>query len=336
MRPLSLRLPLAAALAVLTMAAAGCGDSSSSGEGPKVAKPADSAKGVTLRVGVQKDGIRPLLEKSGALEGVPYKIEYSVFAFGPPLVEAAGADKIDVASVGSTPPIFGAAAKSNFRVLATNQFANQQDDYLLTKDGAIKDVEDLKGKNIGVAKGSSAHGLLLNILERAGLSQDDVKISFLLPPDALAAFTRGRIDVWSVWEPFASQGRQAGGREIAGGPPDEHGTNFTIASTKAVEDPKRAAALKDYLERLRRGYQWAKANPDEFAKAWSEETGLPEKVTREAVPGKVVQIRAVTEADVKNQQDLADLLADEKVIPTKVDFGGIVTRGLIDQQEASK
>ena len=45
-----------------------------------------------------------------------------------------------------------------------------------------------------MAKGSSAHGLLLNILERAGLSQDDVKISFLLPADALAAFTRGRID----------------------------------------------------------------------------------------------------------------------------------------------
>ena len=125
-----------------------------------------------------------------------------------------------------------------------------------------------------------------------------------------------------MWEPFASQGRQAGGRVIAGGPPDEHGTNFTIASTKAVEDPKRAAALKDYLERLRRGYEWAKANPDEFAKAWSEETGLPEKVTREAVPGKVVQIRAVTDADVKNQQDLADLLAEEKVIPGKVDFGG--------------
>ena len=125
MRSRSLRLPLAAALTALTMVAAGCGDSSSSGEGPKVAKPADSAEGVTLRVGVQKDGIRPLLKESGALEGLPYKIEYSVFAFGPPLVEAAGADKIDVAVVGSTPPIFGAAAKSNFRVLATNQFANQ-------------------------------------------------------------------------------------------------------------------------------------------------------------------------------------------------------------------
>src|SRR3954466_9756337 len=139
-----LRLPLAALLA-LTIVAAGCGNSGSAGEGPKGAKLGSSAEGVTLRVGVQKDGIRPLLKESGVLEGVPYKIQYSVFAFGPPLVEAAGADKIDVAAVGSTPPIFGAAARSNFRVVATNQFLNKRDDYLLTKDRAIQRPADLKG-----------------------------------------------------------------------------------------------------------------------------------------------------------------------------------------------
>jgi aliphatic sulfonates family ABC transporter substrate-binding protein len=336
MRTRSLRLSLAAALTALTMVAAGCGDSSSSDGGPKVAKPADSAAGATLRVGVQKDGIRPLLKESGVLEGVPYKIEYSVFAFGPPLVEAAGADKIDVAAVGSTPPIFGAAAKSNFRVVATNQFKNGQDDYLLTKDDAVRKPEDLKGKNIGVAKGSSAHGLLLNVLERAGLSKDDVKISFLLPADGLAAFKTGRIDAWSVWSPFSTQGEQAGGRSIAGGPPDEHGTNFSIASTKAVEDPKRAAALQDYLDRLRKAYVWAESHQDEFAAAWSKETGLPEKVTKAAVPERLIQLRAVTDADVKNQQDLADLLADQKVIPGEITFDDIVTRGLVTEKEASK
>src|SRR5690242_18404150 len=95
-------------VSLLAAAVSGCGsDTSGGGAGPKVAKPGASAAGVTLRVGVQKDGVRPLLKTSGVLKGVPYKIEYSVFAFGPPLVEAAGADRIDVAAVGSTPPIFG-------------------------------------------------------------------------------------------------------------------------------------------------------------------------------------------------------------------------------------
>lgn len=324
-------------LAVLAAAGTGCGaESSAGGDGPKVAKPAASAKGVTLRVGVQKDGIRALLKESGVLRDLPYDIDYSVFAFGPPLVEAAGADKIDVAAVGSTPPIFGAVAKSDFRVVATNQFENGQDDFLLSKEQGIRKPTDLKGKNIGVAKGSSAHGLLLNVLKRAGLDQDDVKIAFLLPADGLAAFKTGRIDAWSVWEPFATQGKQAGGRSIAGGPPDEHGTNFSIASTEAVKDPERAAALKDYLARLRKAYNWAGTHRDQFATAWSKESGLPEKVTKAAVPERLIEIRAVSRTDVRNQQRLADLLADQKVIPGKVSFSGIVTRGLISDSDSAK
>jgi sulfonate transport system substrate-binding protein len=333
MRPTSRRLPVIAALAALILPAAGCGSSASSGDGPKVAKPGASAQGVTLRVGVQKDGIRSLLKESGVLEDAPFAVKYSVFAFGPPLVEAAGADKIDVAAVGSTPPIFGAAARANFRVVATNQFRNGQDDYLLTKDRAVTKPADLKGKTIGVAKGSSAHGLLLNVLKRAGLSQKDVKIAFLLPADGLSAFTRGKIDAWSTWSPFATLGRQAGGHSIAGGPPDEHGTNFSIASTKAVEDPKRAAALQDYLGRLRRAYVWAETHRDQFARAWSQETGLPLKVTRAAVPERLIEIRAVSADDVRHEQSLADLLAKEKVIPGDVDFDGIVTRGLLTDTE---
>lgn len=327
---------LAAALVALTALVAGCGEQSSAADAPKVAKPAASAEGVTLRVGVQKDGIRPLLQQSGVLKGVPYKIEYSVFAFGPPLVEAAGADKIDVAAVGSTPPIFGAAAKANFRVVATNQFRNRQDDFLLTKDDAIRTPADLEGKTIGVAKGSSAHGLLLNVLKRAGLSQDDVKISFLLPADGLAAFQTDRIDAWSIWSPFSTQGRQAGGRSIAGGPPDEYGTNFSIASTEAVSDPKRAAALKDYLGRLGKACTWAQTHQDEFAKAWSNETGLPLKVTQAAVPERLIEIRPVSQETVDHQQALADLLAEQKVIPAKVKFEDIVTRGLVPEEVASK
>jgi sulfonate transport system substrate-binding protein len=326
----SVRLPVVAVLAALILPAAGCGGSSS-GAGPKAAQPGGSADGVTLRVGVQKDGIRSLLKESGVLKDAPFAVKYSVFAFGPPLVEAAGADKIDVAAVGSTPPIFGAAAKANFRVVATNQFLNGQDDYLLTKDSAITRPADLKGKTIGVAKGSSAHGLLLNVLKRAGLSQSDVKIAFLLPADGLSAFSRGRIDAWSIWSPFATLGRQAGGRSIAGGPPDEHGTNFSIASTKAVEDPQRAAALKDYLGRLRDAYVWARTHRAQFAKAWSEETGLPLKVTQAAVPERLIEIRAISNQDVRHEQALADLLAEQKVIPGKVQFSDIVTRGLLQE-----
>ncbi len=310
---------------------AGCG--AESDEDLAVAKPAGSPEGVTLRVGVQKDGIRAILEQSGQLEDVPYEIEFSTFAFGPPLVEAAGADKIDVAGVGSTPPIFGAAADSDFRVIATIQYKNDKDDGLLVPEGSdVTKPEELKGKTVAVSKGSSAHGLTLKVLNRVGLKPDDVEFSYLTPPDALAAFTTGQVDAWATWHPYIAQAQAEGAKEIAGGPPDEYGHSFEIASSKAVADPEKAAALKDYVGRLQNAFAWAAENPDTWAEAWSEESELPLEITKVAVRERLVDIVPVDDETIAHQQELADRLTEDEVLPGEVEFADIVTQGLIEKE----
>ncbi|WP_027008044.1 ABC transporter substrate-binding protein [Conexibacter woesei] len=336
MRRRSIALPTAALVAAACAAgASGCAssvsDNASGAEGPrKVTTTGGDASKVTLRVGVQKDGIRSILAASGALKGVPYKIDWSIFAFGPPLVEAAGADKIDVAGVGDTPPIFGAAGGSDFRVIATERFDNRKDDTLLVPKGSdITDPKQLKGKTIAVPKGSSAHGFTLRLLDRLGLKQSDVRLSFLAPADGLAAFSSGKVDAWAVWEPYVTQAEEAGARGIAGGQPDEDGWSFEIASTKAVEDPNKAAALKDYISRLQRAFAWARTHQNEWADAWAKESGLPQATTRAAVPKRLASFTAVTPEATQFEQSLADTLTKHQVIPKKVDFSSIVTTGLV-------
>lgn len=336
MRRRHLALPTAALVAAAcAVGASGCAssvsDDATGSDGPKQAKMVggDASK-VTLRVGVQKDGIRSILAASGALKGIPYKIDWSVFAFGPPLVEAAGADKIDVAGVGDTPPIFGAAGGSDFRVIATERFDNHKDDTLLVPKGSkITDPAQLKGKTVAVPKGSSAHGFTLRLLDRLELKQTDVKLSFLAPADGLAAFSSGKVDAWAVWEPYVTQAEEQGARGIAGGQPDEDGWSFEIASTKAVENPDKAAALKDYISRLQRAFAWARTHQDEWADAWAKESGLPQATTRAAVPKRLASFTAVTPEAARFEQSLADTLTDHKVIPKKVDFSSIVTTGLV-------
>ena len=318
-----------AILAAIPAAVAGCG--SDGGEDLAVAKPASSPEGITLRVGVQKDGIRSMLERSGQLKDVPYKIDFSVFAFGPPLVEAAGADKIDVAGVGSTPPIFGAAADSDFRAIATIQYRNKSDDGILVPKGSdITSPEQLKGKKIAVAKGSSAHGLVLKLLNRLGLTQNDVQLVFLAPADGLAAFSTGQVDAWAVWHPYIAQAEADGARSIAGGPPDEFGHSFEIASSKAVADPKRAAALKDYVGRLQKAFAWASQHPDQWAEGWSQEADLPLAVTKVAARARAAEIEPITGETVDHQQQLADRLTEDKVLPNDIKFNDIVTQGLVE------
>lgn len=327
MKPLPLALLATAALA--TGCASSVSDSATEADGPNRAAAGGDASKVTLRVGVQKDGVRSILKASGALQDIPYKISWSTFTFGPPLVEAAGADKIDVAGVGDTPPIFGAAGASDFRVIATMRFNNRQDDTLLVPKGStVTGPEQLKGKTIAVAKGSSAHGFTLRLLDRIGLKPSDVKLTYLAPADALAAFSSGKVDAWTVWHPFVAQAEAQGAKGIAGGPPDEQGYSFEIASTKAVEDPDRAAALKDFVQRLDRAYQWAVKHPTEWADAWAQESGLPKSTTRAAVPKRLLELGPVTPDAVEFQQSLADTLHRHAVIPKQVDFRDIVTEGL--------
>lgn len=316
-----------AAAATTALLAAGCG---SGDDTATVSGQPASAKSVTLRVGVQKDGVRSILQSSGQLAKLPYKVSFSTFTYGPPLVEAAGADKIDVAGVGSTPPIFGAAGGQDFKIVASIQKRSHVDDALLVPKGSpIHSVQQLRGKRIAIANGSSANGYILRLLLREGLKPSDVQLVNLVPADALAAFSSGRVDAWAVWQPYIAQAVNAGAREIASGPPDEAGSSFEIASGKALGDPARRAAVRDFLGRLRKAYAWAAKHQNQWAAAWSKESQLPESTTRPAVRAVVSDVGPVTNSLIAQQQKLADVLAQQHVIPGHVDFRSTVVPGLV-------
>ena len=96
-------------LAALTLAACSSTPAASTAV-PAPVSSTDLAK-VTLRVGDQKGGSQALLTAAG-LVNTPYRIEWSTFTSGPPLLEAANAGAIDIGGVGNTPPLFSAAANS--------------------------------------------------------------------------------------------------------------------------------------------------------------------------------------------------------------------------------
>ena len=62
-----------------------------------------------------------------------------------------------------------------------------------------------------------------------------------------------------------------------------NGLGFQVAAPAALDDKKKAAAIKDYLERLRRAQNWVFKHPEAWAKVWAKETGLPYEVALDAV-----------------------------------------------------
>ena len=72
----------------------------------------------------------------------------------------------------------------------------------MPKDSPIKTVADLKARKIALNKGSNVHYLLVRALERAGLKYTDVEVVYLPRADGRAAFEKGAIDAWVIWEPY--------------------------------------------------------------------------------------------------------------------------------------
>ena len=155
----------------------------------------------------------------------------------------------------------------------------------------------------------------------------------LQPADALAAYTSGSVDAWAVWDPYTSQVLKAGqGRVLADGEGVVNGLNFQVAAPSALKDSKKAAAVKDFVERLRRAQGWVYAHPDAWAKVWAKDTGLPYEVALASVNrSNATRIPvAIDDALVASEQEIADTFTSLKLIPNKVDFAKYVDRRFND------
>ncbi|MFE7275262.1 ABC transporter substrate-binding protein [Streptomyces sp. NPDC057623] len=315
------RLVPAALLLPLALLLSACGGSSSASTGGDT----DGSGSLTLNVGDQKGGSEAILRAAGELKNLDYKIKWSTFTSGPPLLEAVNAKAVDVGGVGNTPPVFAAGAGSKITVVAAWHGTSKGDTILVPNDSKLSGTAQLKGRSIAVAQGSSAHYQLVASLKKAGLSLSDVQVKYLQPADALAAFTSGKVDAWAVWDPYTSQILKAKqGRVLTTGDGITNGLTFQVAAPNALKDKKKAAAIKDYLERLRRAYKWVYTHEDEWAKVWSKETGLPEDVALAAVK-RTYTTRIAVAVDkplIASEQEIVDTFADLKLIPNKVDFGG--------------
>jgi len=311
-------------LVALALLAAGC--SSVPRSRPPVQPPADPT-GVVLRVGDQKGGVQSLLRAANLLAGTPYRIEWTTFTAGPPLIEAARSGAIDIGQTGNTPVIFAAAAQARVQLVAASQGNVVSDAILAPRDSPIRTVADLRGTRIAVGKGTSAHGQLLETLRAAGMTLDDVDPRYLQPSDAYAAFKQGQVDAWATWDPYTAQAQlESGARVVATGDGTANGYSFEVAGNGALADARKQAAIADYLRRVDAAMRFSDTHREQRAVSWSQETKLSLPVTRLAVQRGPDLPVPMDDRLVASEQELADAFSDAGVIPGRVRFADIVDR----------
>src|SRR5271163_792034 len=229
-----------------------------------------------LRIGYQKYGTLVLLKARGTLEKrlAPLHVQvwWTEFPAGPQLLEGLNVGSIDFGTVGEAPPIFAQAAGADLVYVGNEPAASAAEAIVVPKDSPIKTVAELKGKKVALNKGSNVHFLLVKLLEKAGVRYTDIDTIFLTPADARAAFERGSVDAWAIWEPFfAAAQRQTGARILADGDGVVSNHQFFLAARPYAK--KREDVIAIIIEELAKVDAWAKAHPDEAAAALQPQIG---------------------------------------------------------------
>lgn len=279
-----------------------------------------------VRIGYQKTGVLVIARQQGTLEkrfaASGTQVKWVEFTSGPPMMEAISNGSVDFGAVGDSPPIFAQVANANVVYAAASPISNGQG-ILVPQNSSIKTIADLKGKRVGFTKGSSAHNIVVQTLEKAGLTYNDITPVYLTPPDAGPAFANGSIDAWAVWDPYFAIGEKKQNARILINAYEVAKTNaFFIANRDFAN--RQPGPLREVIAGLATAATWAEKNRDAVAKSLHEITGVPLDIQTLAANRASFAIGPVTEGIIETQQGVADRFHKIGLIPKPIAVRDIV------------
>lgn len=278
---------------------------------------------LTLNIGFQKYGVLPILKERGTLETTlkqqGINVKWVEFPAGPQLLEGLNVGSVSFGEAGEAPPIFAQAANSNLVYVANQPQAPKAEALIVPKDSPIQSIQDLKGKRVALNKGSNVHYLLLKVLKANQLGLDDIEVIYLPPSDARAAFERGAVDAWVIWDPFfAAAEHQIGARVIASGENVVSNHQFYLADRKFAEaNPQIIEAV---VNELNLTTEWVSAHQDEAAKLLEKPTGLAFDVLKTSISRMGFGVKPLTPEVAQKQQQVADAFYGQQLIPAKLNI----------------
>src|SRR6201988_4130274 len=282
-----------------------------------------------VRIGFQKYGKLVLLKTKGTLEdklkAAGYRVVWTEFPSGPPLLEALNVGAIDFGNTGEAPPIFAQAAGAPLQYVAHEPPAPKGEAILVPKDSPLKTCGDLRGKKVALNKASNVPYLVVKALEKAGVKYSEIEPVFLAPADARAAFERGAVDAWVIWNPFQAAAEAAtGARTLADGTGIVANYQFYFSSKKLVESDTKIVDL--VLAQLSEVDDWAKGDIHSVAEQLAPAIGLSVAVVEVALKRQAYGIKPISDSVIADQQQVADTFFSLGLIPKQIKISDVARR----------
>jgi len=142
-----------------------------------------------------------LAQEKGWWDEYDITVDFKFFVAGIPHMYAIAAGDVNIGTaIGDAPPIY-VAAQELFPLKIIGMPCESTPSYFVVAKPEIKSIRDLKGKKVGVMKGSNLELVFLWALKKYGMSPEDVELVNLETPDIYAALKAGKLDA-GVPHPF--------------------------------------------------------------------------------------------------------------------------------------
>ena len=248
-------------------------------------------------------------------------------------IQSAGSNKANEAlragaiDVGSTAGSAALLNRSNGAPIKTVALYSQPEwaALVVDKDSKIESVEDLAGKTVAATKGTDPYFFLLQALDTAGLSEDDIKLQNLQHADGRTALVNGSVDAWSGLDPIMAAAEEDGAQLVY------RNLDFnTYGALNAREDfieqsPELAQLVVDAYEKAR---GWTAENPGETAEILADVAGLEPEVAKT-----VIEERSNLDVPAVPDAKLTGVLSN--IGPTLVASGDVSKQESVDEALAT-
>ena len=134
---------------------------------------------------------------------------------------------------------------------------------------------------------------------------------------ARAAFERGSVDAWVIWDPFlAAAEKQLGARVLADGKGMVSNHQFYLASRPYAD--KHPVVIQAIVEELAKLDRWAEGNSKEVGAFLAPQIGLDVGIAEVAAARFAYGIQPISPAVAAEQQKIADTFYELKLIPKAI------------------
>lgn len=198
-------------------------------------------------------------------------LDFKIYPDGKTSLSKLFAGEVDLAGVMATPVVKESFNRKDFRIIAVVEHPKFH--HLLVNKKIISAPADLKGKNVGVTKGTSGEYLMYSYLIQNEINPDEIELLDLPGPDLVQAMEQGKIDAVFSWNPYI--------REIK-----NNMDNVTELESSQLVPPswvivcmkqfiaENPPVVENFLKGLKKGVEFLNTNPDKAIAIHLEIGGL--------------------------------------------------------------